>query len=176
MNKNSPTSAKRVFLDTEFTSYQHPKLVSLALVPEESLSVRPLYLEIAWHWDDWEVSDFTRQTVFPLLDQPKKTPIDQVGEIVARYFEKEIIVPCIAATDSLQFDWIPLVYLMKRIPANVDRNPLLLTPSYLNDFDRFDQEMQNGFKRVKQHHALNDAMVARHAWEVSGRDTLYSNA
>lgn len=176
MNKISPTNAKRIFLDTEFTSYQHPKLVSLALVPEESLSVPPLYLEVAWHWDDWEVSEFTRETVFPLLELSHKTPIDRVGEIVRLYFEKEIVVPCIAATDSLTFDWFPLVMLMRKLPNNVDPNPLLLMPSYMNDFDRFDQEMMDAFTRVKQHHALNDAMVARHAWQVSGKDTLYIEA
>ena len=52
-----------VFLDTEFTDFVRPDLISLALVSEDG---REFYAERTDYRKD-ECSDFVRETVLPLL-------------------------------------------------------------------------------------------------------------
>ena len=52
-----------VFLDTEFTSFVRPDLISIGLVAEEG---REFYAERTDYRKD-DCSDFVRETVLPLL-------------------------------------------------------------------------------------------------------------
>ena len=54
-----------IFLDTEFTDFARPDLISLALVSEDG---REFYAERT-DYDPERCSEFVRETVLPLLDE-----------------------------------------------------------------------------------------------------------
>ena len=60
---------KTLFLDTEFTAFDRPELISLALVPEDD-AVKPFYLENRWI-SRKKASKFTIERVIPLLTGPR---------------------------------------------------------------------------------------------------------
>lgn len=65
-----------VFLDTEFTSFEEPYLVSAGLVAGE----RELYFEVAGV-SPLICSSFARETVFPLLGGPKLQPLEIARQV-----------------------------------------------------------------------------------------------
>lgn len=54
----------RVFLDTEFTSFDKPKLISLGMVAETG---QEIYAELSDGWQNLECSEFTSTDVLPQL-------------------------------------------------------------------------------------------------------------
>lgn len=67
----------RVFLDTEFTNFSNPRLISVGLVAENG---QEFYCELADGWAQSHCTDFVLDTVLPLLDGVAVMKRDKAGE------------------------------------------------------------------------------------------------
>lgn len=147
----------KIFLDTEFTDFIHPHLISLGMASE---SGEEFYAEVPY--PDKECSAFVREAVIPLLGrvpnsacstEELRTKIISWLDIVrSRGEEVEICV-------DYQTDWdlfvdaldyrVPPWCRMRMVAKNI--NELLLY-----EFHKKNQ--------LSEHHALYDAMANRYAF------------
>jgi hypothetical protein len=146
-----------IFLDTEFTDFLDPKLISIGMVAD---SYEEFYAEVPFPWH--EASDFVRETVLPLLNQYPHAycPVPDLRlrlmtwlEIVRRSGEDVEI--CI----DYQTDWdlfaealdhrVPPWCKPRRVGREI--NELLLYSFHKNS-------------GLPEHHALYDAQAARYAF------------
>lgn len=76
-----------VFMDTEFTSFTHPELISIGLASAHSDA--KLYLEVA-EVQDMVVSEFVREEVLPLLGMhdPEILPYDRLAARLEGWFDE----------------------------------------------------------------------------------------
>jgi hypothetical protein len=165
-----------VFLDTEFTNLtQDAKLISIGLVDEDG--ERMFYAELSDTWQQNDAGEFAKHEVIPLLtgDAAHSMSMRELGDRLHAWI-MELGDPVVLATDSLTWDWPWIVAIFEQHgawPSNLDRQPLLLTMNYLNDFDAFDAALKTAFVRgLRQHHALDDAQANRLGWIAAGGDTL----
>ncbi|MGV8898670.1 MAG: hypothetical protein ACOH2B_05400 [Burkholderiaceae bacterium] len=146
-----------VFIDTEFTDFFDPKLISIGMVAD---SGEEFYAEVPF--SDAACSTFVREVVIPLLNQYPHAycPIPDLGMRIMSWLKivrrsGEDIVICI----DFQTDWKLLAEALdNRVPTwcsvrNVDRN--------LNEMLRYDFHKKNG---LAEHHALHDARAARYSF------------
>jgi hypothetical protein len=78
------------------------------------------------------------------------------------------------ATDSLLWDWAwfqEILTTQATWPSNVDRHPFLLTEDFLNDYEAFNQAIEQAYlSGLSRHHALDDAKANRLGWIAAGGD------
>lgn len=161
-----------IFFDTEFSDLCiDPRLISIGLIAEDG--ERTFYAELADTYQPKDCSEFTRLAVLPRLEGGDKvlTMYDltlRLGNWLEDFGE-----PVTLATDSLGWDW-PWIQEIFHIegtwPANLARNPQLLTIKYLNDYDRFIKAVEKAFSSLRRHHALDDAKANRLGWIAAGGD------
>lgn len=147
----------RIFLDTEFTSFNGPRLISLALVAETG---QELYLERAEGWSLEDCSDFVVETVLPLLGPPEERANDQMIRWAIRSWFHSLDCETIICTDSLYYDEPLFKSLftdrMNLWPADLDQK-----------FIEFDSPVVDVIierKGLRQHHALDDAIALKTAY------------
>jgi len=146
-----------IFLDTEFTNFAHPSLISLGLVADSS---EEFYAEVPY--PDRECSAFVREAVIPLLGREPNAAMskdDLYGQVfnwlkLVRSGDEEVDF-CI----DYQTDWdlflnamdyrLPIWCRMRMIAEN------------LNELLRYEFYMKNG---LPEHHALYDARAHRYAF------------
>ncbi|MEO8022867.1 hypothetical protein [Polaromonas sp.] len=155
-----------IFFDTEFTDLKpDSKLISIGLVSEAG---REFYAELSDTYQVKECGDFCRDLVLPLLEggdalMPMATLTARLKEWLESFGEHIHL-----ATDSLAWDWkwIQMIFTdLASWPANVDRQPLLLTMNYVQNYDRFCEAIEEAFTNGKRrHHALDDAKANLSAW------------
>jgi hypothetical protein len=146
-----------IFVDTEFTNFVAPKLISIGMVAD---SREEFYAEVPF--PDGECSTFVQEVVIPLLNQYPHAycPVPDLHlrlmtwlQIVRR--SGEDIEVCI----DYQTDWdLFSLALDHRVPAwcksrQVGRN--------INELLRYAYHKKNG---LPEHHALYDAQAARYAF------------
>lgn len=176
----------RIFLDTEFTDFLDPRLISLGLVTEDGLY--EFYGEVLIH--DWmgHESDFVRAVVVPLLNGPA-TSIEELRTKVIAWFSSLPYAETQAIIDT-QTDW---ALLAEECLEGYGPAKLVTTPTFIHvelaveaqvhaskfgmssqekvrrnfDADRtYHQEQTRYFSdtKQKQHHALTDARAMRHGF------------
>jgi len=147
----------KVFIDTEFTDFVDPHLISLGMAAE---SGEEFYAEVPY--PDEGCSEFVRETVIPLLGKLPNSAcsIDELrGRIIGwlelvRQRDEEVEICC-----DYQKDWdlfidalgyrVPSWCRMRVVACNI--NELLLY--------EFHQKNQ-----LPEHHALYDALANRYAF------------
>lgn len=149
----------KVFLDSEFTDFLDPRLISLALVAD---SGEEFYAEVPY--PEKACSAFVRETVIPLLNQHPNAfcQLEDLGAQITAWLEavkvkrsNEDIEICI----DYQTDWDLFAdALDNRVPPwckprNVGRN--------INKLLRYAYHKKNG---LPEHHALYDARAACYAF------------
>lgn len=147
------------FLDTEFTDFLNPALISVGLVAEDW---RQLYLELPYQHAD--CSDYVREVVLPLLDQDPEAICapDQVAGRVNAWLEwirprQGEVVICFDYSP----DWELLAAAMNyQIPAWI--TPRHLRSEEVNELLVDDYWRRNPEER--EHHALHDAKALRYAF------------
>lgn len=146
-----------VFLDTEFTDFNHPALISMGLVTE---SEEEFYVEVPFPVD--ACSDFVHATVIPLLNQYPDAfcPVQDLRLRVLKWLEivkrtGEDIEICV----DFETDWELFAHALDmRVPTwckprHVGRN--------INELLLYSYHQQTG---LPEHHALYDARAARYAF------------
>ena len=147
-----------IFLDTEFTSFEEPYLVSAGLVAGE----RELYFELAGISAEI-CSPFVQATVLPLLSGPVLEPIE-VSNQLAAFLEScgpDVTFFC----DAPSYD---IVLLRPFLPG--DLRWKFAVPSF-GDYASeqiFNQAQENAFAGgLRRHHALDDARALAAAWTAA---------
>lgn len=164
----------KIFFDTEFNDLvKTPKLISIGLVDESG--TRTFYAESSDTYEVDECSEWVHENVLPLLEGGEA--LMSLRELRGRLREwlGSFGQPATLATDSLAWDWPRIQELFAAPmdwPANVDRRPLLLSMNYLNDYDKFEQAVEEAFATglLRRHHALDDAKANRLGWLAAGGD------
>lgn len=145
-----------LFLDTEFSDLNFAELISVGLVAEDG---RQLYFELD-NIGPSICSTFTREIVWPLLSGPRLSPIraaDALKAFLAPYGRKITLW-----TDAPRYD----VELLKPF-LRKDLSLHIAVPSFEDDAEAacYAAAQQQAFDSgLRRHHALDDALAARHAW------------
>jgi hypothetical protein len=146
-----------LFLDTEFTDFLAPELISLALVAEDG---REFYAERS-DFDRWKCSDFVQETVLPrLIGTPavvKRT--DELRESLAAWIRQfDDGTPAYVAFDY-SADWILFCW------ALCEHVPPWLQPLNIGDFiaDSLPERVLAP-ESADAHNALADARALRADW------------
>jgi hypothetical protein len=158
-----------VFLDTEFTDFVRPDLISLALVSEDG---REFYAERTDYHRD-ACSDFVRETVLPLLGCVPGAACSR-SELTRRLHEwfEQLPEPAVIIYD-FEGDWLLLANAIlgrayRNPPANFGE-PLHLGNSSITH-PVFERAQSNTYTQDwPAHHALADAralMAGYRAWRV----------
>lgn len=139
-----------VFIDSEFTSFQAPQLISVGAVATDSTA---FYAELDG-WDRSRASDFVKDTVIPLLDGDA-VPVAVGAEALTEWLgERARRTPTTIISDS-GFDRWALAELFggEDLPANVrwQRVPVA--------YESLDEAAQR--LNLRRHHALDDARALR---------------
>jgi hypothetical protein len=148
----------KVFLDTEFTDFVRPHLISIGMVAS---SGQDFYAEVPY--PETECSEFVRETVIPLLGKIPGASRSRhaLRPDILKWFEQirrgeQRVEVCF----DYQTDWDLLIDVLgyqvppwcssRKIAGNI--NEVLLQDFY----------QKNG---VPQHHALHDASANRYAFQ-----------
>ncbi len=146
-----------VFLDTEFTQFNHPNLVSLALVEEGG---QEFYAERTdYHPED--CSDFVRETILPLLGRVPGAACTRIEltDRVRQWF-KTLPEPAIIVYDY-EWDWRLLVVAMLGHPQSKPHGDVaeqLHLDSAVLSHPVFEHALNHAYTPDwPAHHALADA-------------------
>ena len=143
-----------VYLDTEFTSFRDPQLISAGLVCGD----RELYFEVEGIALDI-CTPFVVDNVLPFLSG---NPLNaaQISEQMAAF-----LAPCAPEVtffcDAPQYD---VALIKPYIPSNLRwhfARPSFPTPDH---FKAFTDELQAEIDTLRQHHALDDAKALAKIW------------
>jgi 3' exoribonuclease, RNase T-like len=158
-----------IFLDTEFTDFNDPDLISIGAVAEDG---REFYAESTEYRQE-ACSDFVRQVVIPLLGEPKNRVVGNYFEIAKqlnewlKFYTDEIVI----AIDYLG-DWQLLVKLLSLLPEE----ELVQNVKGLNIYGDLDtMALEYYWAEVdafghKEHHALYDARGNKYAYKPLVRE------
>lgn len=160
-----PTTPKLLFLDTEFTDFDYPQLISIALVAESGES---FYAELANGWCRESCSPFVCQEVLPQLTggdffQERSYARRRLADWLAGFG-----TPLRVVSDAPGYDWNLMTDLLwNAVPDNLFPSPLPLYSDSFPDLLPLLLKARTGaYSDAKPHHALNDAEALREAWEV----------
>lgn len=145
-----------IFLDTEFTSFDNPELISIGLASSDG---DEFYAEVPyWHPS---CSGFVHDVVVPLLSKTCQISFEDLRRDLSDWLNfirlrDERVIVCF---DS-DYDKILFLRIFDNSPPNfvVFRG---IGYRHLNGRMRAEYYRKNG---VNEHHALNDAMALRHAF------------
>ncbi|MBJ6751177.1 3'-5' exonuclease family protein [Geomonas anaerohicana] len=154
-----------LFLDTEFTDFDYPQLISIALVSESGES---FYAELANGWSHEGCSPFVTANVLPQLTggeffQERSYARRRLADWVASFG-----VPVRVVCDAPGFDWVLMVDLLHdAFPKNLYPAPIhYYSESFPGLFELLQKAHAEAYNEFPPHHALHDAEALREAWEV----------
>ncbi|HJV36073.1 hypothetical protein [Geomonas sp.] len=161
----SQPAPKLLFLDAEFTDLDYPQLISIALVAE---SGETFYAELADGWSPQGCSDFVAETVLPQLTGGDFMQERLYAERRLAGWLADFCCPVRVVSDAPRYDWVLLKDLLGNSkPVNLLHEPLPLFSESFPELVPLLQEAKAGaFRDLTRHHALNDAVALREAWEV----------
>ncbi|WP_075256805.1 3'-5' exoribonuclease [Herbaspirillum camelliae] len=146
-----------VFIDTEFTDFLDPQLISIGLVAETG---EEFYAELPYNIG--ECSEFVKAAVLPLLGYAPHAEVSK-GELYGRITQwLRLVRPTDAEIHicyDYQTDW-DLFYdvLNGRVPPWCKRR---LVADRINELLRYEYHKKNA---LPEHHALNDARANCYAF------------
>lgn len=168
----------KVFLDCEFTEFEQPKLISLALVTEDN--DHSFYAELTDTYLITDCSEFVVNTVLPLLDaklikQPlidythvhAQMTFDECRFHLMKWLEKTDAQLSIY-NDAPHFDFSLLSnFFTEKWPDRLSLYCETIVASTIDGQERYDKTtlelFENGFR---QHHSLDDAKVMSKAYQA----------
>jgi hypothetical protein len=144
-----------VFLDTEFTNFEEPYLISAGLVAGD----RELYFEVAGV-SPAICSDFAQKTVLPQLNGPALEPIE-IAQALAMF-----LLPCGPQVtffcDAPRYD---ITLLLAFLPARLQWGYAVPSFESFESEQIFQAAHQRAFASgLRRHHALDDARALATAW------------
>lgn len=140
-----------VFVDSEFTRFFEPELISIGAVATDATA---FYAEMRG-WSPERTSEFVRQIVVPLLDGDAVPPTMAAEAFGAWLDERAGRAPTTLISDS-GFDRWAIAELLGRedLPAGIEWKRVAVA------YEELDQATQT--LRLRRHHALDDARALRH--------------
>ncbi len=151
-------SVIRIFLDTEFTSFDKPKLISLGLVAETG---QTFYAELSDGWTELDCGEFVVTDVLPHLTRHPDLQVNRAGlkSRVQQWLEQLAPPPvCAKVIFDADTDWRLLHEACGNLnTANLDVQPEWLDmphPMRVRCDDLLEQYFETHGPR---HHALVDA-------------------
>ncbi|GAB1392369.1 hypothetical protein MASR1M60_05320 [Rhodocyclaceae bacterium] len=159
----------RVFLDTEFTCFENPKLISLALVAETG---QEFYAELTDGWSQRDCSHFVLDEVLPLLTvQPKDRVMrTELKKRLIDWFEQLAAPPVLVQIIfDASIDW----HLLTETCGNLNTETLDIQPQWLewpgNAMARRFLDLQENHFRIhgQRHNARSDAHGLRTAYLIT---------
>jgi hypothetical protein len=150
-------SDQLIFLDTEFTSFHEPELISIGLA---AATGDEFYAEVPYSMG--ACSDFVRKTVLPLLgaDPLASCPLEDLRSRILNWLaivkiDAELSICC----DSEFDEQLILSVLDYPLPPHVRMRRI--GSRYINELRRYEYHVKNC---LPEHHALNDAKALRYAY------------
>lgn len=146
-----------IFIDTEFTDFRNPQLISIALVADEG--GHEFYAELPY--DLARCSDFVVEIVLPALGEPAGAlcePVELKSRMLAWLAQFEAAGEVSVCYD-FDGDWRFLDAILG------DDIPAWIVPR--NVFEHLDQQALKSYFDIHdgvEHHALHDARANRHAF------------
>lgn len=140
-----------VFLDSEFTDFDQPQLISVA---GASTDATAFYCEIS-DWERDRASAFVKETVLPLLDGDAVPLRHAAGALAEWLGQRAAQAPVTIVTDSGFDRWALTALFGEDLPPRVCWQCVPLPYQVLDHV-----VAQMGLRR---HHALDDARALRHA-------------
>jgi hypothetical protein len=175
----------RVFLDTEFTQFDNPKLISIGLAAEDG---RTFYRELNDSYAPADCSEFVTEIVLPLLSRAPTIKKSTAAVAADMY---EFLQDVGTAEDGTQqpvrivADYHTDVYLVERlwrdacgvsIPGDVEPDVGFVCIRWPDRLTRneFKAEAMEYLKahNLKEHHALNDARSILWAFQTLGYEVV----
>jgi len=144
-----------IFLDTEFTEFDNPELISLGLA---SLNGKEFYAEVPFTCSS--CSQFVLDVVLPLLSDTYQVPTDGLHKNILKWLDSiREDNPVIVCFDSIYDKNL----FLRLFPTNLPSFIILREIGYrqINGLMRSDFYEKNN---LSEHHALNDAMALRYAF------------
>lgn len=161
-----------VFLDTEFTGLdqREPRLISLALVPEDGEDA--LYLELPPpFWVD-QASLWTQANVVPHLRGGEAVvPVEEVRERIALWLDRQGRTLRVV-TDYPEYDFAFLKAILRPWHPSLHPQPVKFGAGSLGESNQrlFENARDSSFSiEQPRHNALADALALRGMWRVVHR-------
>ena len=152
----------RLFLDTEFTDFTNPEMISIGIVDENG---REFYAE-STSFKREACSLFVNEIVIPLLGQYPDAIVGTQEHIAHRLVEWLELYRESGAIVSVDYatDWDLFLDLLSLIPKDYDRN-FIIGQIIWTDLDQ--QRISDWWTETKlpQHHALYDARANKHGYD-----------
>ena len=152
----------RLFLDTEFTDFTNPEMISIGIVDENG---REFYAE-STSFKREACSLFVNEIVIPLLGQYPDAIVGTQEHIAHRLVEWLELYRESGAIVSVDYatDWDLFLDLLSLIPKDYDRN-FIIGQMIWTDLDQ--QRISDWWTETKlpQHHALYDARANKHGYD-----------
>ena len=173
-----------IFIDTEFTDFHSPKLISLGAVTLDGK--HEFYVELT-DYPTEQSSEFVKNVVEPLLDHSKFGKRSSEASAVFFTWLEGLGEEYWKITPDYISDWELSRELLEEFPGNISHEPFMLwtelsqiaweqakqlqTPDLNWFFAQVKKEFADGFQQYflrhpneKQHHALSDAKANREGW------------
>jgi hypothetical protein len=150
----------RVFLDTEYTDFRNPRLISVGLVAEDG---RTLYFELADGWTREHCTEFVIDTVLPLLDGGSMMMREVAGSRMFDWLAS--LNDSVTVVSDTETDW-RLVMTLIWPYANKDlaiAGEQLSWPGFTMARRHDDLLKELLANDPRRHHALVDALALRRA-------------
>lgn len=146
---------QQIFVDTEFTNFEAPKLISIGLV---AASGEEFYAEA--EYDPYECSAFVLEYVLPLLTTKRKCSLDNIRDCLSSWIESVRTGGVIVICYDSEYDreMLGQIFRSRTPPFVLFRN---LGLSYVNGLKRYEFHVKN---KQAEHHALHDARALRYAF------------
>ena len=154
----------RVYLDTEFTQFTQPTLISIGLAAEDG---REFYA-VMKSFPLQQCSVFVREVVLPIIEQWPNTTLDrrELRQLLRQWFSESaepLQIVCDFATDvELLIELIDGDTNHALRAFNIASVTVLSAPQYEHITDAVDRYFTES-RQWPRHHALEDARALRHA-------------
>ena len=156
---------KLLFLDTEFTDFDYPQLISIGVIAE---SGEIFYAELADGWSRAGCSPFVCHQVLPQLTggdffQERGYAARRLADWLWNF-----CCPVRMVTNAPGYDWVLMRDLLgPSAPDNLFPEPMpLFSESFPELVPLLQESHDRAYTGATPHHALNDAQALREAWEV----------
>lgn len=155
--------SQHIFLDTEFTNFEKPALISIGLV---TLNREEFYAEVEYELET--CSSFVRTTVIPLLSGAEKCSLAELKARLWAWIESVKMGESVVLCFDSEYDRMMLEIIFENdFPSGVSFQRL--GASYINKISQYKYHVRT--KQV-EHHALHDARALRYSlrpWVRSAR-------
>lgn len=154
-NRKGISVTQNIFIDTEFTGFENPQLISIGLIARDG---EEFYAEV--EYDLGTCSDFVKKYVIPLLSQNEKWSLERLKVQLAKWIEVVREDGRVLLCYDSEYDRKMLESIFKGDFPNgvLFRN---LGSNYVNKIKQYEYHVKTN---QVEHHALHDARALKYAF------------